>query len=65
MGANGWRDDQEAAVACGAHAVLSAERRQLSRYCLSGHLLYVVGNTLTALPFDPDRLRVLGPPGDK
>jgi hypothetical protein len=32
------------------------------RYSLSGHLLYLVGNTLTALPFDPERLRVLGPP---
>ncbi len=32
------------------------------RYVGSGHLLYLVGNTLMALPFDPERLRVLGPP---
>jgi len=32
------------------------------RYVASGHLLYLVGNTLMALPFDPRRLRVLGPP---
>ncbi|MGH7536075.1 MAG: protein kinase domain-containing protein, partial [Gemmatimonadales bacterium] len=32
------------------------------RYAGSGHLMYLVGNTLMALPFDPDRLRVLGPP---
>jgi hypothetical protein len=32
------------------------------RYVRSGHLLYLVGNTLIALPFDPAHLRVLGPP---
>ena len=32
------------------------------RYVASGHLVYLVGNTLMALPFDPKRLRVMGPP---
>jgi len=32
------------------------------RYAASGHLLYLVGNTLMALPFDPASRRVLGPP---
>jgi hypothetical protein len=32
------------------------------RYAGSGHLLYLVGNTLMALPFDPKRPQVLGPP---
>ncbi|HEY6108185.1 MAG TPA: protein kinase [Gemmatimonadales bacterium] len=32
------------------------------RYVRCGHLLYLVGNTLMALPFDPEHLRVLGPP---
>jgi len=32
------------------------------RYVRSGHLVYLVGNTLMALPFDPERRRVLGPP---
>jgi eukaryotic-like serine/threonine-protein kinase len=32
------------------------------RYAGSGHLLYLVGNTLMALPFDPGKRRVLGPP---
>ena len=32
------------------------------RYVPGGHLVYLVGNTLMAVPFDPKRLRVLGPP---
>jgi eukaryotic-like serine/threonine-protein kinase len=32
------------------------------RYVASGHLVYLVGNTLMALPFDAQRLRVMGPP---
>ena len=32
------------------------------RYIASGHLVYLVGNTLMALPFDAERLRVMGPP---
>ena len=32
------------------------------RYVASGHLLYLVGNTLMALPFDAKRLKVMGPP---
>jgi len=32
------------------------------RYAGSGHLLYLAGNTLMAVPFDPEQLRVLGPP---
>ncbi len=32
------------------------------RYVASGHLVYLVGNTLMALPFDAKRLRVMGPP---
>jgi len=32
------------------------------RYSSSNHILYLVGNTLTALPFDGERRRVLGPP---
>jgi serine/threonine-protein kinase len=32
------------------------------RYASSGHLLYLAGSTLMAVPFDPKQLRVLGPP---
>ena len=32
------------------------------RYARRGHLLYLAGNTLMAVPFDPEQLRVLGPP---
>src|SRR5262249_18731257 len=32
------------------------------RYVRSGHQVYLVGNTLMALPFDAERRRVIGPP---
>jgi eukaryotic-like serine/threonine-protein kinase len=32
------------------------------RYVASGHLLYLVGNTLMAVPFDAQRLRLMGLP---
>src|SRR5262245_55037617 len=34
----------------------------LPRYVRIGHLVYLVGNSLMALPFYPERRRVLGPP---
>ncbi|MEO8201028.1 MAG: protein kinase [Gemmatimonadota bacterium] len=37
-------------------------RGSYPRYAASGHLVYLVGNTLTALPFDSRHLKVLGPP---
>ena len=48
------------------HSVVTGERRTLvqpgtqPRYALSGHLVYVQGGTLTAVPFDPQGLAVTG-----
>jgi eukaryotic-like serine/threonine-protein kinase len=46
----------------------TGERRNLipgaaqPRYALSGHLIYAQGGNLLAVPFDPQRLTVTGPP---
>ena len=49
-----------------AHSVVTGERRNLiqgaagPRYVSSGHLIYVQGESLMAVPFDPQRLAVTG-----
>ncbi len=51
----------------GAVPIATADTAELlngsfPRYASDGHLVYLSGNTLMALPFDAQRLRVLGPP---
>ena len=60
-GSNGWTNGQIAVGSVGA-----AEHRNLIQggmyphYAPSGHLVYIQGATLMAVPFDPQRLAVTG-----
>jgi serine/threonine protein kinase/Tol biopolymer transport system component len=51
-----------------AHSLETGERRVLrqgghdARYVPTGHLIYAVGDSLVALPFDPERVAVSGGP---
>ena len=58
---NNWTNGQIA-----VHSVVTTEHRNLIQggmyphYALSGHLVYVQGGTLMAVPFDPQRLAITG-----
>jgi serine/threonine-protein kinase len=55
-----------AATQISVYSIQTGERQTLfpgvyPRYASSGHVLYAQGGTLMAAPFDPERLRVVGP----